>query len=170
METETMTSEAETSFQLPPSAPGTYALILALKKRVNLRVGKLGLITFPAGHYVYLGSARGPGGLKGRILRHLRHPDLKKPHWHIDYLSRGAKILHVWWEADSTSRECDWAQWFGDVAGEAFAGFGSSDCTCKSHLVLLNAENHPETYFNDLQLRWKSRLQGSSICDQDQDE
>jgi len=41
-----------------------------------------GQIPFPAGWYVYTGSAR--NGLAQRVGRHLRHN--KRKHWHIDYL------------------------------------------------------------------------------------
>ena len=42
------------------------------------------------GCYVYAGSARGPGGIRARVRRHLR-PD-KTPHWHIDQVTAYAKL------------------------------------------------------------------------------
>ncbi|HIQ09546.1 MAG TPA: DUF123 domain-containing protein, partial [Anaerolineaceae bacterium] len=55
-----------------PSTPGAYALALRLERPVGLRVGALGVWDFPEGVYVYLGSARGPGGIRARLGRHLR--------------------------------------------------------------------------------------------------
>ena len=63
-----------------PRGPGTYMLVLRLPKRRRLAVGRLGDFEFPAGYYLYAGSAQ--GGLRGRVLRHLRAD--KKRHWHID--------------------------------------------------------------------------------------
>ena len=49
---------------------GTYALLLALGKEATITVGKLGTFLFPAGYYLYIGSAR--GGLLHRVRRHLQ--------------------------------------------------------------------------------------------------
>jgi Uri superfamily endonuclease len=67
---------------------GVYQLHLRLDKPKRIRVGKLGVFTFPAGRYIYTGSAM--NGLIGRLRRHLKKR--KKLHWHIDYLLRHAKI------------------------------------------------------------------------------
>jgi len=42
------------------------------------------VFAIPRGVYLYVGSARGFGGLKARVARHLRA--VKKVHWHVDYL------------------------------------------------------------------------------------
>ena len=57
-----------------PASPGAYAIVLNLPYQVSLRVGRLGEAVFPAGSYIYCGSALGPGGLRSRLGRHLRHP------------------------------------------------------------------------------------------------
>ena len=54
-----------------PAMSGTYALLLRLDAAVQLAVGRLGDFTFPEGDYVYVGSARGPGGLRARVRRHI---------------------------------------------------------------------------------------------------
>ena len=46
--------------------PGTYALLLKLDKQEKITVGKLCTFDFPAGYYLYVGSALGPGGLQAR--------------------------------------------------------------------------------------------------------
>jgi hypothetical protein len=55
-----------------PSGHGSYALFLSLLHQVHLAVGRLGAFDFPAGAYVYLGSANGPGGLRARLAHHAR--------------------------------------------------------------------------------------------------
>ncbi|MED5219495.1 MAG: DUF123 domain-containing protein [Candidatus Neomarinimicrobiota bacterium] len=57
--------------------PGTYALILFNSSAATLHIGALGTVDFSRGYYVYIGSAFGPGGLKGRLRHHaapLKHP------------------------------------------------------------------------------------------------
>ncbi|MCP3952032.1 MAG: GIY-YIG nuclease family protein, partial [Desulfobacterales bacterium] len=69
---------------------GTYALVMRLARPRTIPVGRLGPVIFKPGHYVYTGSALGPGGLAARIGRHLKPS--KKFHWHIDYLRRFAEV------------------------------------------------------------------------------
>ena len=61
---------------------GSYALALCLPSSRKIAVGKLGLVEFPRGHYIYFGSAL--GGLKARVARHLRSE--KKLHWPANHL------------------------------------------------------------------------------------
>jgi Uri superfamily endonuclease len=120
-----------------PAAPGTYLLLLDLPMPTRLAVGRLGTFDFPAGRYAYTGSARGPGGLRARVGRHLRAE--KRLHWHADYLSARASIVEVWY-AESTARlECVWAARLSALPGasQPIDGFGSSDCGCRSHLIRL---------------------------------
>jgi len=53
---------------------GIYTLIVFLSSEAQLKVGKLGTHTFPAGYYTYTGSALGKGAssLKQRVTRHLK--------------------------------------------------------------------------------------------------
>ncbi len=95
--------------------------------------GALGSCNFPAGHYVYTGSAR--RNLQARITRHLSTG--KKLRWHIDYLLAhpDVEILRV---ETSAIPECRWNQ---QLEGRIpVAGFGASDCRngCGSHLKLLS--------------------------------
>lgn len=68
---------------------GTYVLIIELNKTCKISVGALGVISFDGGYYAYVGSARGPGGLRARLRRHLSRP--KKRRWHIDFLLHRAR-------------------------------------------------------------------------------
>ncbi len=117
--------------------PGTYAILLKNKVRKNIRVGKLGIYTFAPGYYVYLGSALGPGGLQGRLNRHIRRE--KKKHWHIDYIRSRMKLLEIWYAVQNKNSECLWALKLKmlNIASKDIIRFGSSDCRCNSHLIFL---------------------------------
>lgn len=140
------------------SAPGTYALILKSPQSMSVRVGKVGIFEFMPGYYIYTGSARGPGGLKARVSRHLK---MTKPcHWHIDYLTTRMPVVAIWYSYSNSSDECLWAaglqsnsQKYAEVSG-----LGASDCSCLTHLFFcskypglddftanLGAANHPES-------------------------
>jgi Uri superfamily endonuclease len=135
-------------FELP-AQPGAYVLELYLLQEMVITVGALGEALFPAGAMIYLGSARGPGGLKGRLGRHLQ-PDRAGPlHWHIDYLVRSAQVrafaYRVQQETPSVERlECLWSQALVRLPGSIVPrpGFGASDCrlACPAHLVVFAGE------------------------------
>ncbi len=118
-----------------PAAPGSYALLLRVEAPVTLHAGRLGALPLEAGHYVYVGSARGPGGLRGRVARHLRAE--KKPHWHIDALTAAAPVVEVWAVQGGERLECAWAAALGTLPGVTIParGFGASDCRCPAHLL-----------------------------------
>ncbi len=121
------------------TVPGTYVLVLYLSHDACLCVAHLGTHIFKAGYYCYAGSARGPGGLRARLSRHLRQR--KKPHWHIDYLLPRAVVVEVW-AAPSTERlECLCAQTLLSMPGAEVLvpKFGSSDCGCETHLLYFTA-------------------------------
>jgi Uri superfamily endonuclease len=115
-------------------ATGTYALVLALRKKQLITVGKLGRFSFPAGYYIYVGSAFGPGRLRARIGRHLR--TVKAVRWHIDYVRNSMDVLAGWYTFDDSRQECPWASIFVTLGGQyPVRGFGASDCSCESHLI-----------------------------------
>lgn len=114
----------------------SYQLAIRLLQPVRLQVGKLGMFDFPAGRYIYTGSAR--RNLEARIARHLRRE--KKLRWHIDYLLAApqATITDV---ARFSEMECELNR---ATAGKILiAGFGASDCAagCGSHLKYLGDGN-----------------------------
>ena len=135
-----------------PPGPGTYTLVLHLPETRRLVIGKSGEFEFPAGYYLYAGSAQ--GGLRGRVSRHLRAD--KKRHWHIDYLNpgesgasnsgeSGASVIDVWWQAGQKRLECEWAAAARGIAGASTPapGFGASDCGCDGHLVHVDRKPDP---------------------------
>lgn len=125
-----------------PPEKGTYILILKLDAPAHLAIGRRGTFDFAAGWYAYVGSAFGPGGLRGRLKHHLS--PLTKPHWHIDYLRAAATVREVWYIADSTRHEHTWANTLLTFPGATIPvpRFGASDCTCPAHLV--GFENRPD--------------------------
>jgi Uri superfamily endonuclease len=133
-----------------PVRPGTYALILELAESRSLDVGRLGRFDCPPGIYVYLGSARGPGGLRGRLGRHLRGDG--RPHWHIDYLVSVSVVKGVGYielssgTAGCCPSECGWSRTLSALPGAAIPipKFGTSDCRsgCRAHLVHFSVFNY----------------------------
>ena len=125
-------------------APGTYALILERPAPQHLRVGRLGPIEFGSAFYFYSGSAFGPGGLAARLGHHLR--ESPRPHWHIDFLRRSARIVEIWTTTDPRRLECAWFAAARSLRGaRTIEGFGSSDCRqgCGSHLKKIPAPFSP---------------------------
>lgn len=121
-----------------PRKPGSYALFFLLDKRVHLEVGKLGRFLLEPGVLVYFGSAMGPGGLGARIARHLSPG--KKRRWHVDYLQPHAKPIVIWFSTGGEGQECNWSKTMASQEGSYFPirEFGSSDCSCPSHLLHLD--------------------------------
>lgn len=122
---------------LLPAEPGTYVLLLRADVHRTITIGHLGVLEVRPGWYVYVGSALGPGGLAGRVGRHAK---MDKPfRWHIDYLAAVAVLEEVWYTADGTRRECQWAEVLSQLRGATvpLEAFGSSDCRCRTHLFFL---------------------------------
>jgi Uri superfamily endonuclease len=110
----------------------TYQLKMELARPALVIVGRLGEFLFPAGRYVYTGSAK--RNFEARIARHLRAE--KTLRWHIDWFlnTPGVRIVGV---KRSGKQECGLNQCIG---GRVVApGFGASDCreSCGSHLRYL---------------------------------
>ncbi len=119
---------------LPSAVPGAYVLVLDLARPCAFETRLLGTIELAPGGYLYCGSARGPGGLRARIARHLRAD--KALHWHIDHLTRHAAVEDV--IALPGRFECELVDRLRALPGVGVpvAGFGSSDCRrCPAHLL-----------------------------------
>lgn len=119
---------------------GLYILVLRLRERQEISVGKLANTTFWPGIYLYVGRAR--SGLAGRIRRHLRKE--KKFFWHIDYFLQRAEIKDIWIK-DNDFDECQAARAIENNIGGSLSPlikFGSSDCRCLSHLVFVPDKKH----------------------------
>jgi len=126
---------------------GTYLLVMKLYKDASITVGKLGVIYFKKGYYVYIGSAS--NGLQQRIQRHLR--TYKKIHWHIDYFLPYTEIVNIFYKENTRKEECKIARLFKKNFIN-IPGFGCSDCSCKSHLFHGHLKELSQIA-NDLQMR-----------------
>ena len=111
---------------------GIYCLLIKNSSEQSISVGALGSITFPAGYYIYVGSALGSGGLS-RVSRHIRffREQYRKPKWHIDYLMMNAVLEKTFCAETDERLECVLS---AAVGGACVPRFGCSDCDCVSHL------------------------------------
>lgn len=119
---------------VPGSLPGTYILLIYLRRGASLSIGRLGSHRFSRGWYLYVGSAFGPGGVAARCNHHRRVSP--RPRWHIDYLRAVAPLRAIWYSHQPRRLEHDWAGLLGGALGLSVPveGFGASDCDCSSHL------------------------------------
>lgn len=118
-----------------PAEEGAYVLEFANPDRQPIEVGALGEVVLPSGRLRYYGSAKGPGGLRARVRRHLR--DDGKVHWHVDYLAEALEVRRVGYT--TAFGECELVA-MDEGSGEwsvVVEGFGASDCeTCEAHLLV----------------------------------
>lgn len=125
---------------------GIYVLYLELESSRRITVGKLGTVQFEAGHYAYVGSAFGPGGLAARLAHHLRRT--ASPHWHMDFLRPHGRVRKIWQARTATVCEHQWVRALMQIHGATLParGFGSSDCGCRSHLIRLIRRPRRKTF------------------------
>ena len=110
---------------------GTYVLVITLGSDLITEVGALGTLSFPAGVYMYTGSAL--GGLDQRVSRHIRHEKTVK--WHIDRLTVAADSVIAYESYPDYVPECELASMAGNCGMvPSVDGFGCSDCSCRTHL------------------------------------
>lgn len=115
-----------------------YVLVVEVRARVS--VGRLGALHLD-GCYLYVGSARGPGGQR-RIERHRRLSRglARVGPWHIDRLLTAGRLLALV-AADTDDRlECALAGALAARGLEVVPGFGSSDCRCRGHLFRVSCD------------------------------
>jgi len=135
---------------------GSYIAILELKEEQVITVGKLGDIFFKKGFYIYVGS--GMGNLEQRMSRHRRKR--KNKHWHIDYLLEHAKLLNILPVRSSERLECEIASAIRRITESPVLSFGSSDCSCDSHLFYSSQNPLIREGFVDILLYYRmSRLE-----------
>ena len=110
-------------------SPISYQFRIHLARSKTITIGRLGRFRFPAGDYIYTGSAR--RNMDHRIRRHLSRT--KRLRWHVDYLlaDPDVRIVRV---RRSGLGECALNQRTGGRI--VVPGFGASDCRagCGSHL------------------------------------
>ncbi len=87
------------------------------------------------------------GGLSKRISRYLK--EIKRPHWHIDRLMPVFHLKAIWVFPSPIRQECYVAQIFAQTPGvSAIPGFGSTDCSCPSHLFTLKKNMEAPLFTN----------------------
>ncbi|WP_297446165.1 DUF123 domain-containing protein [Desulfurobacterium sp.] len=130
-----------------PDSRGTYIIVFNLKKERKIQT-KRRVFLLPEATYGYIGSAFGSGGLNSRLNRHLKKR--KKKHWHFDYVSTSRFFTPVAVYCFLEKRiECEIAERFKGVFS-AISGFGCSDCSCVSHLFIVNSLSEIDKIVSDL--------------------
>ncbi len=117
---------------------GAYVLLLQLARSARLEFGPFSGSVLRPGCYAYMGSARGPGGLRARLTRHFRAD--KKLHWHIDRLT--AATGRMAGLAVPGGNECALLAALLERPEFEIAAprFGSTDCKqCPSHLLRITS-------------------------------
>ena len=109
---------------------GSYLLVLHLEEGRRIPVGNLGDTFFREGYYLYVGSAM--ANLGKRIERHLRLRKLH--HWRIDELRAVSGVRAALAIRSSERLECAIAEAVSSIADWRVTGFGSTDCSCPTHL------------------------------------
>jgi sugar fermentation stimulation protein A len=109
---------------------GSYLLILNLKRNRKIDVGKLGKVNFKKGFYIYVGSAMANLSKRMERHRHLR----KQHHWPIDELRAVAEFHSALAIRSSERLECEVGRAMSGMAEWSVPGFGSTDCSCQTHL------------------------------------
>jgi len=77
-----------------PALPGAYAMAIKLADKAAVRLSGRPPITLSIGRYLYCGSAKGPGGLKARLSRHMRRGASVR--WHVDQLTERGLVIGSW--------------------------------------------------------------------------
>ncbi len=121
----------EVEMHIPDVKPaGSYLLVMACDGSKEIEVGKLGRVILERGFYLYAGS--GMNNLFKRIERHRSRQKAKR--WHIDYLKEHVMVKTDIPIVEPVSSECRLAGFLKRIGGAPVSGFGSSDCSCRSHL------------------------------------
>ena len=107
-----------------PTMPGAY-LLHCIADRPLLLPPRFGG-TLPPGDYIYVGSARQPGGIRARCRRHLTRGKARR--WHIDWITEEAAAVRA--AAMVAAAECTILGTLLTMPGMSVPvpGFGSSDC------------------------------------------
>jgi len=130
---------------------GSYLVVLRLPRDRHIVAGSMGDLKFRKGYYLYVGSAM--KGLGQRLARHRRLT--KKKHWHIDYLRQHTEFISGIPIRATVDRECELASSLSKIADRRVPGFGSSDCSCPTHLLFFDDDPFRSRAFSDLLLYFR---------------
>ena len=116
----------------------------------RIEIGKKGRLDFPAGFYVYTGSAM--NGIWQRLRRICPCGRGTSLHWHIDYFIRFplVQVLEIYGVPEIYKNECVYNQRILQVPGAEIRvpDIGNSDCTsgCSSHLIYFS--HYPDSLWD----------------------
>lgn len=134
---------------------GSYIFLMHIADDVEVTVGSLGTLHFVPGYYLYAGTAK--RALTKRLNRHLRKQ--KAVHWHLDYLRNYADSCVAIPIRASEPLEHELAAALQGIADGCVPAFGSSDCSCDSHLFRFQTHPlHSPRFINLLQYFRMDRL------------
>ncbi|MFO8044027.1 MAG: DNA/RNA nuclease SfsA [Alkalispirochaeta sp.] len=125
---------------------GSYLILLHLPAERTIPVGSLGSLTFPAGYYVYVGSAM--QHLSKRVTRHQTRRRTRK-HWHIDYFREIAEYVTSYAIREPRRREHEIVGTIRAIAEDSISGFGASDSPHPSHLFRFDADPRTDGTFQE---------------------
>lgn len=115
-----------------PTSLGAYVLMIELAESVEVTLPGKPKAPLKAGRYLYCGSAKGSGGIRARLSRHMRRG--KALHWHVDLLTEAGRVTGAW--IFPGRDECELVLSLSRLCAP-IRGFGSTDCTkCWSHLLI----------------------------------
>lgn len=135
---------------------GSYLIQLHFPEDREITVGSLGRMVIKKGYYLYVGSAR--KNLARRVERHLRKK--KRFFWHIDYLRDQAASCFAIPIRTGDAIEHELAAAVAAISDWSVPRFGSSDCSCGSHLFgMMENPAHTPRFINLLQYYRMDRLQ-----------
>ncbi len=107
-----------------------------LKEELSFKIRSGKLFNLKPYLYLYIGSAFNSGGLRSRLLHHLKKD--KKAHWHLDFITSSPSFYPISAYLFAEKRiECELARELLSEF-EFVPFFGSSDCNCPSHLFLID--------------------------------
>ncbi len=125
---------------------GSYLVVLRLSAERSIPVGWLGTRTFPAGYYVYVGSAM--QHLSKRVARHRTGRRTRK-HWHIDYLREISEYVTTYVVREPRRRELEIVAEIAAIATGSIPAFGSSDSPHPSHLFRFDEDPRTDAQFQE---------------------
>jgi Uri superfamily endonuclease len=93
-------------------------------------------------------------GYRGRLGRHFSQE--KRLRWHIDYLLQEAEPVGAFLVHGGAGMECSLSRLLSSLDGsEPVEGFGSSDCSCISHLYRIDESSIPSLTGEIGKLSWR---------------
>lgn len=129
---------------------GAYCLLMKLDVDSDIAIGRRPPARFLSGFYCYVGSAM--NNLEKRIQRHMSQD--KALHWHIDWFLEHARIVDVKSIESDKRLECGLSQDIARLSGRVLMRkFGSSDCSCESHLHYFRRD--PSRELGGVVRKWK---------------